>query len=253
MAIAWVEEELAKRGSVARWDGHSRVNVGSTERLISLASGGLMALYGLSRGTTSGFLLAAAGAALAYRGATGHCSGYQTLGISTAKPRPNTAIRSGEGIKIEEGITIRKSPEELYAFWRQLNNLPRVMRHLVSVEEFGDKQSRWVARGPAGNVNWEAEIIIERPPELISWRSKPDSEVATAGSVHFQRAPADRGTEVYVALSYTPPAGQLGAAIAWLTASDPRTEIREDLRNFQRLMEIGSLPTTEGQPRGKCC
>lgn len=253
MATAFVEENLPKAASIARWNGQSRVNVGRTERLISLASGGLMALYGLSRGTTSGLFLAGAGAALAYRGLTGHCSGYQALGLSTAERRNQTAIPSGQGVKIEEGITIMKSPEEIYAFWRQLSNLPGVMRHLVSVEETGDKQSHWVAHGPAGNVDWDAEIIVDRPAELISWRSTPGSKVATAGSVRFQRAPGDRGTEVYAELSYNPPAGQLGAVIAWLTGSDPKTEIREDLRNFKRVMEIGSSPTTEGQPHGTCC
>jgi uncharacterized membrane protein len=230
-----------------------RVNVGSSERTASLLGGGLLALYGLTRGTTSGLLLAGLGGALAYRGATGHCTMYQALGISSAKHKPSTAIPSGQGVKIEESVTINKSADELFAFWRQLENLPRVMKHLVSVREQDARRSHWVAKGLTGDVEWGAEIINERPNELIAWKSAQDAEVETAGSVHFQAAPGKRGTEVKVVLSYNPPAGQVGAAIARLAGRDAQSQVREDLRAFKRLMETGTLPTTEGQPRGKCC
>jgi len=223
--------------SSAQWTGNARVNVGPTERLISLTSGGLMALYGLSRGTTKGLLLAGIGAALVYRGATGHCHGYQSLGISTANRRRHTAIPSGQGIKIEKSIMIMRPAQELYEFWRNLGNLPRVMRHLVSVQEQGTIRSHWIARGPVGNVEWDAEIIADRPGELISWRSLPHSEIATAGSVRFLEEPYNRGTRVEVVLSYNPPAGQVGAALAWLVSSDPDAEMQEDLREFKRFME----------------
>jgi uncharacterized membrane protein len=229
-----------------------RVNVGQPERVVSVLGGGLLALYGLSRGRTNGLLLSAIGAGLLYRGATGHCQLYQMLGLNFAEHDSRTAIPSGQGVKIEESITILRSPEELFAFWRKLSNLPQVMRHLVSVQERDEKRSHWVARGPVGTVEWEAEIVTERLNELIGWGSTEDSTVATAGSVHFQCAPGNRGTEVRVVLSYDPPAGRLGAAIAWLAASDPTSEIRDDLRNFKRIMEIGALPTTQGQPRGTC-
>jgi uncharacterized membrane protein len=196
--------------------------------------------------------LAGIGAALAYRGATGHCDVYQALGISAVRRKTSTAIASGQGVKLEESVTILRSPEELFSFWRRLENLPRVMRHLVSVEQQDNQRSHWIAHGLTGNVEWDAEIINERPGELIAWRSLDGSPVETAGSVHFQRAPGNRGTEVRVVLSYNPPAGQIGAGIAWLAGRDAESQIREDLRNFKRIMETGTLPTTEGQPRGRC-
>src|SRR5690349_6877796 len=105
----------------------SRVNVGSEERTISRLGGGLIALYGLSRGNLSGLLAAGVGAALAYRGFTGHGDMYQALGVSTAEHKRSTAIPSGQGLKIEESVTIMKPAEELFAFWRKLENLPRIM------------------------------------------------------------------------------------------------------------------------------
>jgi uncharacterized membrane protein len=197
-------------------------------------------------------VLAGVGAALAYRGATGHCHVYDALGLNSAEHRANTAIPSGEGVKVEERMTILRSPEELYAFWRRFENLPQVMRHLVSVQEVDAERSHWVAKGLRGDVEWDAAIIMDRPGELISWRSLDGSEVATAGSVHFRPAPGGRGTEVQVVLSYSPPAGRIGASIASLLGRDPASQIREDLRSFKRLMETGTVPTTDGQPHGQC-
>jgi uncharacterized membrane protein len=223
------------------------VNVGSSERLISLLGGGMLAAYGLSRGSASGLGLGLVGAALAYRGWTGHCHMYEALGMNSAEHGENVSIPSGQGIKIEHSVLIQKPASELYRFWRKLDNLPQVMRHLVSVRELGGKRSRWVAKGPTGNVQWDAEIITERPDELIGWRTLEGSEVDTAGSVHFHTQPGDRGTEVRVVLSYRPPAGRVGHALAWMMGRDPKSELRDDLAQFKRLMETG-LVTTAAKP-----
>jgi uncharacterized membrane protein len=224
------------------------VNVGSSERIISLLGGGVLLAYGLSRGGVSGLGIGLIGAGLAYRGWTGRCHTYQALGISTADHNDQTSIPSGQGIKFEQSVLIQKPADELYRFWRKLDNLPRVMRHLVSVEDLGGNRSRWTAKGPAGNVQWEAETITERPCELIGWRSLEGSTVDTAGSVHFRELPHGRGTEVRVVLSYNPPAGRLGHALAWLTGSDPGREIRDDLQNFKRFME--TTPSPAARPTG---
>lgn len=235
-----------------RWLEGRHVNVGRGERLASLAGGVALAAFGISRGSATGYALAALGGALAYRGATGYCPGYQSLGISSAESDNEAVIPSGQGVQVDESVTIQRSPEELYRHWRNFRNLPRIMRHLVSVEERGNGRSHWVAQGPTGNVEWDAEIIKDEPNELISWKSLEDSQVATTGSVHFQPAPGNRGTEVRVVLRYNPPAGRLGAAVAWLAGKDPKAQIREDLRSLKQVMEAGGVPTTEGQPQGRC-
>jgi uncharacterized membrane protein len=95
---------------------------------------------------------------------------------------------------------------------------------------------------------WDAELYIERPIELISWRSLPGSEVDTTGSVHFLPAPTGWATEVRVALKYDPPAGKTGNAIGDLLGPSPADNIREDLLRFKALMETGRIPSGEGQP-----
>jgi uncharacterized membrane protein len=101
-------------------------------------------------------------------------------------------------------------------------------------------------------VVWDAEITEDVPNERIAWRSLPGSEIDTAGHIRFTPAMGDRGTEVHVSMNYVPPAGRFGHWVATLFGESPQRQMRDDLRNFKRLMETGELPTTEGQPHGTC-
>lgn len=228
------------------------VNVGDAERVVSLVGGAALASYGLSRGSLGGMLLALLGGSLVYRGMSGHCPVYGALDLSTgALSGPYASVAAGHGVKVEKTFTINRTPEELFSFWRNFENLPRFMRHLQSVSVHGNT-SHWVARGPLGmSVEWDAEIHNERPNELIAWRSKEGSAVDTAGSIHFTPAPGGRGTEVRVTLKYDPPGGQATDRIARLFGQAPEQMIQEDLRRFKQLLEAGEVPTTEGQSSGR--
>jgi uncharacterized membrane protein len=171
--------------------------------------------------------------------------------MDTAEHNESTAVPAQQGYKVEETITINRPREELYRFWRDLGNLPRVMRHIRHIEVFDGQKSQWTAEGPLGmGVTWDAEIFNERENELIAWRSLPGSDVDTAGSVHFDELPHGRGTSLRVSLKYNPPAGKLGANIAALLGEGVDCEIRDDLRRFKSMMEAGEVATTEGQPIG---
>lgn len=232
----------------------SALNVGEYERWASVLGGSALALYGLERGSWAGFALAGLGGSLIYRGATGHCACYAALGINTAaRPRgPAASVTAGHGIRIDQTITINRPPEDLYRFWRNFENLPRVMHHLKSVKILDGKRSHWVARAPLGmSMEWDAEIHTQRANELISWRSLAGAEVDTAGSVHFIRMPDSRGTEVRLELKYNPPGEKLGAALARLFGSAPERQIREDLERFKRQMEMaGTSGQNQSQPQG---
>jgi uncharacterized membrane protein len=226
------------------------VNVGDVERWASVLGGGALVAYGLGRGGFGGLFLAGLGGCLVYRGVSGHCPMYGSFGFNTASRRhsPQAAIPAGGGVKIERSISVNRSPEELYRFWRNLENLPRVMSHLQRVESRGGNRSYWVARAPLGmSAAWDAEIITDHPNEAIGWKSLPDSQVATAGSVHFTRAPGG-GTQVRVVLKYDPPGGKLGAWLAWLFGEAPGRQIEADLRRFKQEMEAGEPIFASGQP-----
>ena len=63
---------------------HAKINVGESERQLSLLGGTVLAVCGLMRGSISGLGLAAIGGALIWRGYSGHCEVYHMLGHSTA-------------------------------------------------------------------------------------------------------------------------------------------------------------------------
>jgi len=221
-------------------------NISDAERWISLAAGAGLAAYGLTRRTTSGWVMAGLGALLVRRGTTGHCDTYQMLGLNTAGTGDDTrqALGGPAGVIVEESVIINRPISELYRFWRNLENLPRFMTHLESVERITDTLSRWRARAPAGTtVEWNAEIINEVPDRVIGWKSLEGSDVVSAGSVNFEDAGGARGTRVRVRLQYSPPGGKVGDAVARLVGSDAATQIRQDLQRFKQLVETGENAT----------
>jgi uncharacterized membrane protein len=228
----------------------SGVNVSGIERLACAITGGALAAYGLRRRSAGGLILTLAGAALLHRGSTGHCNTYQALGISTAKTSEHDAGVARD-VHVEKSIIIDKSPEELYSFWRDFENLPRFMDHLESVNSVGLNRWHWVAKGPIGTrPEWDAEIYNEKPNELIAWRSL-DGTITNAGSVHFEPASGERGTQVKVVLNYNAPGGKISALLAKLFGQEPGQMIEEDLRRLKQILETGEIASVEGQPSGR--
>jgi len=229
-------------------------NVGEAERWLSLIGGSSLVAYGLARRNSAGFGLAALGGSLLWRGATGHCPMYQTLGVNTADRGygKGTGSRAGVpyelGIRVDHEILIQKPVTELYSFWRDLRNLPRFMDHLQSVSVIDDRLSHWTAKGPVGlDVEWDAEIVNDIPDNVIGWRSLEGSDVDNGGSVRFESV--GNGTLVKVSMQYNPPAGQLGEWIARMFGENPKTTIREDLQRFKELMETGNVVTKTSNKR----
>jgi uncharacterized membrane protein len=227
------------------------------ERIGTLMGGTALIKAGLRRRTFPGLLLALAGGGMVYRGISGHCGLYSSLGINTARrgpARPGSGAAPEQyfnrGIHVEQAVTVNRPPADLYAYWKNLEHLPLFMKHLESVRVLDNVRSHWTAAGPAGmHVEWDAEIINDEPDRLIAWRSLADAQVDNAGSVNFAEA-GNHGTEVRVVLDYIPPAGRIGATFARLFGEAPDQQVRDDLRRFKQLMEAGEIATIQGQPSG---
>jgi uncharacterized membrane protein len=245
------------RQTLTRWADaitHDHVNVARSERMISAVAGGALAVVGLRMRSVPGLLMAALGGGLIYRGVSGHCHAYTALGVNTAEhdagpARPEDYFE--RGIHVEQSMTVERTPWDLYAFWRNFENLGKFLHHVESVKVLDDRRSHWAIRAPAGStVEWDAEIINDEPNALIAWRSLAGANVDNAGSVRFVPGAEGRGTEVRVVIDYIPPGGRVGRWVAGLFGKDPSHQIREDLRRFKSLMETGEIPTTEGQSTG---
>ncbi len=163
-----------------------------------------------------------------------------------------TRSRKDLGLEIAATTTVAKTPEQVYAFWRQLENLPTFMGHLEEVRVSGDGTSHWRASAPLGSsVEWDARIVEDVPGERIAWRSAEGADVRNNGVVRFTPAPDGRGTELHVTLRYTVPGGALGRAIARYFGEEPHQQLDDDLRRFKQVLETGEVVRSEGAPGGK--
>jgi uncharacterized membrane protein len=233
-----------------RWENLRRhresgqADLGKTERLISGVAGAALLLLTFRARRLRPFLLPVATGliAKALKGATGQTSGTARRTGGGDRTSQVASVGRGQGVKVEESVTINRPVLEVYRFWRNFENLPRFMDHLEAVTVLDDARSHWVAKGPAGTkVEWDAIIHNEIQDELIAWRSLPGAEVNNAGSVHFTPTPDGTGTDVRVVLSYEPPAGMVGVAVAKLLGEEPSKQVADDLRRFKQVMDSGDV------------
>jgi uncharacterized membrane protein len=173
------------------------------------------------------------------------------LATAVAALRAKRPPAEPQALDLHASITINRARPEVYRFWHDIANLPQFMAHLESVEPLGDGRSHWKAKGPARRtVEWDAEIVEERSDEVIVWRSTDRTPVGNAGAVHFADAPGGRGTELHVELTFDPPGGRAGAAVAKLLGEHPAQQVRDDLRRLKQVLEAGEVVRSEGSPEG---
>ena len=202
-----------------------------SSHLGALLGGTALAVYGLSRRSLAGALIASSGGALAYY-------------AFRADSRP-------QSLEAQGSVLLNCSVAEAFQFWRSFENLPRFMAHLESVTVTDEKHSKWTIRGPLGkSITLNSEILDQRDNEFIAWRSLSGSELEAKGFVKFREAPQGRGTVLEAKIRYWLPGGALGRAAARALGKDPDFMMRQDLRRMKALLESGEIPTTEGQPHG---
>jgi uncharacterized membrane protein len=218
-----------------------RPSIGALERVAALTTATAVVAYGLSRRSLPGVFLAAAATPIAYRGLAGNWP--RVTNGHAPRDMTRAALGGKRGVHLRESVRLEKPIDEVYRFWRQLENLPRFMNYLAAVTDLGNGRSRWIAKGPAGTrVQWEAEIINEVENKLIGWQSLPGGDVITAGSVNFDTARNGRSTQVSVHFQYAPPAGRAGSLFAMAFGREPSQTVREDLRRLKQLLEAGEFP-----------
>jgi uncharacterized membrane protein len=143
-------------------------------------------------------------------------------------------------------VMINRPRHDLYAFWRDFQNLPRFMENVKAVTQLESGRTSWTIAGPAGaDFELTSEIVEDTPGERIAWTSSEGSDVDHEGWVEFKDNAFGRGTEVRVFISYDPPAGAIGKLVAKVMQREPRIQARRDLRRFKQLMETGEIPTSK--------
>jgi uncharacterized membrane protein len=185
--------------------------------------------------------------------AIGNVAGVAALDVYAALRAGRAPEQSmeDETMHVKAGITVRKPREEVYRFWRDFQNLPSFMYHVDSIEGNGNGRTHWRVKAPAGRtVEWDAELVEERPGEALVWRSVEGSEIRNAGAVRFVDAPRNQGTEVHVEFDYEAPGGRIGEALAKVFGEEPTQQAKDDLRRFKQVLETGFVVRSEASPEG---
>ena len=212
---------------------------GATMPGVALTGGGMLALYGLfAKRSPLAWGAGLAGVALLARGAGSPRAGSGAGASSFTRP-----------VAIEKTIRIDASPEQVYDLFANYENFPRFMSNVIDVRDLGDRRSHWVVKGPAGiHFQWNAVLTESSRPRRLAWESEPGAEVEQTGSILFE--PFRNGTRVTVNMSYKPPAGAVGHAIAALFGSDPKRQMDQDLARMKSLVERGAIEAGSGHAKG---
>lgn len=208
-------------------------NVAWPERYVSILAGITLFSSGIKKivkNPVKNLVKTAAGGYLLYRGLTGHCPLYSSLGKYNTTPL---------NVNIRESFTVNAPRADVYSFWRRLNNLPLFMKHLKTVSVLDNKRSHWEVRLPVnvGKISWDAEIVEDQPGHMIGWQSAPGSIIYNAGKVEFRDTADGRGTILNVVISYTPPAGGVGTAVGKLLNPLFENMVQKDVSNFKHYVE----------------
>lgn len=216
-----------------------KINIAQTERWASAAIGGGLLAYGLRKRSWKGLLFGLVGGGLLLRGVLGKSMFYKVLSINTATGEGLPGQDDGNAIiRVDKAIVIERSAEDLYAFLREVENLPRVLRHLKAVRSVDSKRSRWAARMPAGaDLEWDAEIHEERKHRKIAWRTGAESALKSEGALILDPIGDGKKTQVGIHLEYHLPTGKVGKEFGKLFGKHPDRLIDEELHRFKTNME----------------
>lgn len=225
-------------------DGGRRIggSAGTLERWAAILGGTALGFAGARRGS---WALAALGGGLFLAGAAG---------VPLSSPLRQAALPAPrrEPTTTQANVTIAVPADKLFRHWRNVRHLAALFPHLDAVEILSDTESRWKAHGPGGvPVVWNSRLDKVRENELITWHTLEGADLPHRGTVLFRPAPGGRGTEVSLTLAYHPLGGAGGDAVSRLFGAAPERQAREALRRLKRIMEVGALPTIDGQPSGR--
>ena len=146
--------------------------------------------------------------------------------------------------RVNESIEVQAPKDRVFDYWADFENFPEFMQNIEEIRSTGDDTTHWKVKGPLGkSVEFDARTTEKDLARGIGWNTV-DGEVMTSGEVRFEEIAGDR-TRVEVTMNYSdPPGGKVGEAVAGILAH-PQKSMREDLENFQRMVERGGLDTDE--------
>lgn len=211
-----------------------RVNVSNTERMLMIAAGSYLLYRAFKKDDKHKVMEGLTAGTMLFRGISGYCPAYDVMS--------RTNMLKGGNVSINAVLEVNKPVNEVYHAWRELENIPRFLKHIDSVNVIDQYTSEWKAKFASGlgTVSWKAEVLMDEPNKLLSWHSMPGSTINNSGKVRFK----DNGgsTEVDITISYQAPLGAAGEAAAKLLTPLFENMLRKDIEGFKEYIEIGNAP-----------
>ncbi|OYU81261.1 MAG: cyclase [Flavobacterium sp. BFFFF1] len=235
------EEDAHRLGNVSHKSKQTikgiESNVSTLERVLMIAGGSYL-LYKALAGRKKSVVKGIAGGTMLARGISGYCPLYQAVGKSGFLKTSNINIRTS--------MSIDKPVSEVYAFWRNLENLPRFMKHLETVKEINKTTSHWCVKVPGGigHISWTANILMDEKDEMLSWKSVPGSTIDNGGKIVFTEN-GRGGTDLDINISYHAPLGIAGDVAAKLLNGFFERMVHTDIENVKSYMESGQHTLAE--------
>lgn len=130
-------------------------------------------------------------------------------------------------------VTVKAPVHQVYTLFTHFHDFPKFMSFVKEVTYYDDRRSHWVV-DVAGTQEWDAVNEAWVPDQQVGWRST--SGLENSGMVRFTALGPER-TQVDVYITYKPPAGALGEAIAQLNYGQFDQVLQQDLNNFARMVE----------------
>jgi uncharacterized membrane protein len=206
-----------------------------TARLLAGAAGGGLAAIGAKKRGATGTALGIVGVGLVARAVTNFTL-ERLLGFGPGR----------RGIDIRKTIRVDAPVDRTFDYWAEISNFPLFLSHVREVRDIGRGRSHWKVIGPAGvPIEWDAVTTAIVPNQLLAWKTTPGQPVRHSGAVRFDEDPRG-GTRIDVRMTYRPPAGALGHAVAALFGADPKKALDDDLVRFKSLLETGKT-TAHGE------
>jgi uncharacterized membrane protein len=200
---------------------------------------------GMRGATLAGASVLGLGGLLAPRSPVGMAMGLAGLAllVRASGRHPARALlaaaRHTKPVALEKTVHIDAAPEQVFDLFAKVDNFPRFMANVLEVRDLGGHRSHWVVKGPAGtHFAWNAVLTEFKRPHKLAWESEAGAQVEQSGVIRFE--PVHDGTRVTVRMSYRPPAGAVGHALASLLGRDPGRQMDDDLARMKALVERGS-------------
>lgn len=143
--------------------------------------------------------------------------------------------------RVQGSIEVEAPVQEVYEYWRNLENLPQFMTNVEEVRSTGPDTTHWRVKGPLGSsLEFDARTTQDEPNEALGWNTQ-NGQVETSGQVRFRNVTPNR-TRVEVQMNYWDPPGGRAGEVASRLVANPDIMVQQDLQNFKQIIEGKATP-----------